>query len=344
MKTIQEPMVFATYYGSRLYGTVGPNSDTDIRGVFIPAKRDLLLDKAPQHYNFKEEADTAYMSLHYFLQLLTQGETNCLDMFFSYSNKEAQISTSPMYEELILNKDKLITKNVAKYLGYCRAQALKYSIKGDRIQNLEVFLSILDKMDNQATVTLEQAIALNKELVPDSTVIMGQEPYVKNNKKIGIRRKLVGTPMGEHVYTVLMDNQERYVMVAGHLFPATANLSSTKQALGKCLSQYGRRAYNAASDNGADHKALSHALRVTYQAMELLSTGCITFPLRGEKLDLVRQVKFKTTTMKYEEIVEMIERNINDIETNYLPQTALRAHPDTGWIEDFILSIYEKEK
>ena len=72
MHKLNEQLVFATLYGSKLYGTDSPTSDTDIRGVFIPNKRDLLLGTWPQHYVFKPEKDTdeqvdeQYLSLHYF--------------------------------------------------------------------------------------------------------------------------------------------------------------------------------------------------------------------------------------------------------------------------------------
>lgn len=36
-------------FGSHLYGTATPESDTDIKGVFLPELRDLLLARAPRH-------------------------------------------------------------------------------------------------------------------------------------------------------------------------------------------------------------------------------------------------------------------------------------------------------
>ena len=339
---LKETIVFSTYYGSRLYGTDGPDSDIDVRGVFLPLKHDLLLDRAPKQYSFKDHRDIAFMSLHRFLDLLTQGETNCLDMFFSYTNPKVQLATTSIYKELVENKDKLITKNIGKYLGYCKAQALKYSIKGDRIQNLEAFGQILDKLPNPGGITLGQALDCDKELIPDSTVVIDAGDYIKNDRKIGVRNKLVGTPMGEHVYAVTMDNQEEYLSVAGHLFPVEANITTTKNSINKCLASYGKRAFNAAADNGADFKALSHALRVAYQAEELLNTGMVTFPLRGPKLEQIRAIKFKTTPLHYEEIVDLIEQQIKHIEEDCIPNTKLPAKPDYAWIEQLILNLYEK--
>jgi hypothetical protein len=345
---IRGTVLFATYYGSKLYGTAGPNSDTDIRGVFLPLKEDCLLGKAPQHYNYKAEVkehcpdheDVSYLSLQYFLQLLTQGETNCLDMFFSYTNKSASISSSPAYEEMVANKDKLITKNVAKYLGYCKSQALKYSIKGDRIQNYEALLTLISDCKSPSSATLSDQLRWKLILGPGAAYAMGDPTdYMKGTKHIGRRFKISGSPLGDHCYMLICDNQERYLMVSDHLFPLNANLNTTADSIHKCLKSYGKRAFNAAEDNGADYKALSHALRVAYQAQELLRHGEIHFPLTGGALQTVREIKFKQTDMTYDDIVELIQSNIEIVENNLLT-TKLPEKPDWEWINGFILRQY----
>jgi len=339
---INEPLVFATVYGSHLYGTSSQGSDLDVRGVFLPSKKDLLLAKAPQHYNFIDpQRDTSYLSLHYFLKLLTQGETNCLDMFFSYTNKEAQLVTSPIYEELIANKDKLITRNVSKYLGYCKSQALKYSIKGDRIQNYEALRELIDSCTSPSSTTLGEWLVHCRIMGPDSG---DPEDYFKNNIHIGRRFKITDKRLGNHAYLLICDNKERYIMVSGHLFPQNANINSTKDSIKKCLASYGKRAVNAAEDNGADYKALSHALRVAYQSQMLLKTGEVTFPLPGSMLDVVRSIKFKTTTMSYEDIVDLIEENIRNIEQDFLPNSKLPNAADWDWINNFIFRQYGEQQ
>lgn len=348
MHKLNEQLVFATLYGSKLYGTDSPASDTDIRGVFIPNKRDLLLGTWPQHYVFKpekgtdEQVDEQYLSLHYFLKLLTQGETNCLDMFFSYTNKSASLVSSPVYEKLIANKDKIITCNITKYLGYCKSQALKYSIKGDRIANYEALREIISHCKNPSGVTLETELRYQCILGPGASYEMGDpEDYMKNNVHVGRRFPIKGSPLGEHCYLLLCDNKERFLMVSGHLFPLNANLNTTNDSIEKCLRSYGQRAFNAAVDNGADYKALSHALRVAYQAQELLRIGTITFPLQGSVLQTVREVKFKTTDMTYDDIIDLIKVNIEIVENN-LKTTTLPKQPDWGWINDFILQLYKE--
>lgn len=338
---INEPIVFATVYGSRLYGTDGPDSDMDVRGVFLPNKRDLLLDWAPKHYNLKEDRDTQYLSLQYFLKLLTQGETNALDMFFAYTSNTALIKSSEAYEEMVANKDKLITKNVSKYLGYCKSQALKYSIKGDKIQSYDALDKLISKCKNPSGVTLETELRYQCVIGPGADYAMGDpEDYFKGTTHIGRRFKIEKSPLGDHAYMLICDNKERYLLLSDHLFPLNANLNTTKDSIRKCLASYGKRAFNAAEDNGADYKALSHALRVAYQAQMLLKTGEIVFPLPQPMLDVVRSIKFKTTTMRYNDIVDLIEENIRNIEQDFLPNSKLPNANDYEWINKFILKHY----
>jgi hypothetical protein len=120
-----------------------------------------------------------------------------------------------------------------------------------------------------------------------------------------------------------------------------ATLNTTRDSIKKCLDSYGKRAFNAAADNGADYKALSHALRVAIQARHLLTRGEITFPLEGNELKTIRQIKFHETDMTYDAIVEYIESEIQIVEMA-LNLTTLPAQPDRKWIEEFLLNQYKE--
>lgn len=346
---MDEKIVFKTYYGSRLYGTAGPNSDTDIKGVFLPKKEDLLLCKTPKHFilntnksgaNTKDDTDESYLSLHYFIELLTQGETNALDMFFSFTNKEALIETSPIYEKMIENADKLITKNVSKYLGYCKSQAIRYSLKGDKLNNFNAFRDFLDNKTGH--VLLKDALLINNVIgFEDLEVKETSTEYFKGTKLIGKRNKIEGTPFGDHVYVLIAENKELYFMISDIKFQMNGTINENKGSLFKTLKSYGQRAENAAENKGADFKALSHAVRVLFQAEELLTTGKITFPLKGNNLQLVRDIKFRKTNMTYEQIVEFIEKKLKYIEDVILPNSKLRSKPDYNFINQFILDLYK---
>lgn len=142
---MDEQILFKCLSGSYLYGTNSESSDKDYKGVFLPFKQDLILQKAPRHYtsttgsdhqrNTADDVDETYYSLHYFLDLAAKGDTNAIDLLFAYTNKDAVIYSSSVWDQIIKNIDKILTKNVKAYLGYCKSQTIKYSIKGEKLNN-----------------------------------------------------------------------------------------------------------------------------------------------------------------------------------------------------------------
>ncbi len=77
-------------FGSHLYGTATPQSDIDYKAVYIPAARDILLqrvrgaisrpaDKAPGEKNAPGAVDHDMHSLQRYLELLAEGQTMALD-------------------------------------------------------------------------------------------------------------------------------------------------------------------------------------------------------------------------------------------------------------------------
>jgi predicted nucleotidyltransferase len=81
-------------YGSHLFGTATPQSDIDLKGVYLPKARDILLQRVkPSHVfsppkargqkNSPGDVDREIYSLQRFLSLLAEGQTTALDMLFA---------------------------------------------------------------------------------------------------------------------------------------------------------------------------------------------------------------------------------------------------------------------
>lgn len=348
---MKEKLLFKSLSGSYLYGTHSDSSDKDYKGVFIPDLKDLILEKAPKHYtsttgtntqkNTKDDVDETYYSLHYFLELAAKGDTNAIDILFSYTNKEAVIYIDPVFQEIINNIDKIITKNVKAYLGYCKSQCIKYSIKGDKLKNFKQFEKFLDyysdfKEDSQP-LTLGKALnwLLNEWVLSYEN----PEDYIIKDKVVGKRYKQNIPGFGNNCYVLKMDNKETYLMISDIKFQFLETVQDTKKKLKNVIDSYGKRAEAASNDNGVDWKAISHCLRVLYQVEELLTTNKITFPLVNA--DFIKSVKYNTSKMSYEEIMKLIEEKISVIENRLLPNSTLREKADYKWIEQFILKQYQ---
>src|ERR1700683_2655735 len=81
-------------FGSHLYGTATPESDLDLKGVYLPEARDILLQrvkatvtsnrvKAAGEKNEAGDVDSEFYSLQRYLDLLAEGQTVALDMLFA---------------------------------------------------------------------------------------------------------------------------------------------------------------------------------------------------------------------------------------------------------------------
>jgi len=68
-------------------------------------------------------------------------------------------------------------------------------------------------------------------------------------------------------------------MVCGKKMPFTSSIKSAREIAQRLVNDYGQRALQAERSEGIDWKALSHAVRVGREALELLHTGKITLPL-----------------------------------------------------------------
>lgn len=338
-----ETIIFKSLSGSRLYGTDNENSDMDIKGVFLPDKKDLLLNKAPKHYqistgndgekNNKEDIDETYYSLHYFLELATKGETNAVDLLFAYTNHNAIILNTDKWYKIISNIDKIITKNIKSYLGYCKNQSIRYSIRGDKLNNYRKFKDFCERHTHDIDKNGKRLSI--KEIFID---LLGDfEKYIPEPGKERIKFNRID--FGEHCYIETAWNGESYISISDKKIDLNDNVMDAVHKIMRTIESYGKRSENAASDNGADYKAISHCVRVICQVEELLTTNKITFPLK--KADFIKSIKYKTTSMNYNEIMEWIDEHIKNIEDNLLPKSTLREKADYKWIENFILSCYE---
>ena len=258
---MKEQVIYKALSGSKLYGTDNENSDTDIKGVFLPDRKDLILGKAPRHYksstgndqssNNKDDVDETYYSLHYFLELLVKGETNALDLFFSYTNKQAVLVNTPVWQSLIDNADKIINKNVSSYLGYCKAQAYKYSYKGNKLKDFQVFANFCREYQHREEWKdgKYQAMSLIGALKH-----YGAEHNMERPMPISEVIKI----FGNDVQIVAADNKELYLAIHGVKFIMHEQLMNILPNINRVIDSYGKRSEKAATNNGIDYKAISH--------------------------------------------------------------------------------------
>jgi predicted nucleotidyltransferase len=128
--------------GSRLYGTDLPDSDIDIRGVYVEPLAVTLSGFGEGHWQTSQEIrevdgithDTAMFELKKFIQLLKANESGALDIMFT---PECRVLTeSPLWAPLVdMRKEFLSHAVFAKFGSYSRAQfrRIKSTLDGTRV-------------------------------------------------------------------------------------------------------------------------------------------------------------------------------------------------------------------
>lgn len=292
-------ILFKAYHGSHLYGLNTEKSDTDFKGIVIPSPQEIKTNSAPNtcydnsvqksknQKNTATDTDSSFFTLKAFLRLCSEGQTVAVEMLFT--PRSLWVESSPEWEFLVANRDKLIHKNMGSFFNLARKQAYKYSVKGERIEANKVVLEWANQFPENDRLTkhlssLESLVSKYSHLVDTE-----KSPLIKFVTCLG--------PKQEEVLHLEVSNRKN---------PLTVTLKHFKKGLEKVLAQYGHRALQANQMGGADFKALSHAVRVGYEALELLQTHKLTFPLpqREEVLAIKQgQWSFPDTERKIESLL-----------------------------------------
>lgn len=319
MKTIA-----SIIFGSHLYGTDTATSDIDIKQVFVPGSQDILLqnairgtrqgpDKNPGEKNNPGDMDVEAYSLQKYLMLAAKCETGAIEMLFTpHANYEQPPSRE--WLEIVKNRDKFITRQCAPFVGYCRKQANKYGIRGSRVATVRSALDLLD-----------EAMVLGGHFKL-SILSLDIAELIDNNDHMSI----VKIELNDG--TVI-----KYWEVCGRKLQFTGSIKNAHSTVKRLFDEYGQRALAAEKNEGIDWKALSHAVRVGYEAIDLLSTGEIKFPL----VEANYLLKIKSGLLPYKEVADEIERLIQIVE-NAAEKSTLPEHPDTEWIDDFLYHCHRK--
>ena len=319
-------IVMETRFGSHLYGTDTAASDLDIKSVFIPPARNILLQRTKSVINIKTKSDNAVkntaedvdrevFALHRFLELAAQGKTVAMDVLFA---TEEHFTSPPTetWTAIRLNRHRLLSRQAKSFIGYVRQQANKYGIKGSRMAAARAVVS-----------ALENAL----DSLPGS-------------RKFGeLGDALEATFAGlEHVEFIDKPNPGgviiRHLSVCNRLAPYTQSLKETHAVFSRLLAEYGQRSAAAERNENIDWKALSHAVRVGRQAIELLGTGHVTFP-RPERAHLLA---IKTGRLAYSPVAEEIESLLDEVQ-DAAERSTLPEVPDYAWIDDFVAETYAAE-
>lgn len=305
-------------FGSHLYGTNTPSSDQDYKGIFKAELKDIILgkdsktiyeneiSKGENGRNTSEAVDCEWIELRKFISDCLSGQTYALDMVFAPENM--WIESSPEWRHIVDNKDKLLSKDVKPYIGYCRQQANKYGLKGSRLGELIRLLEWLNTLPKQ------------DQLINHIESFSQSEFLWREQKELNNQGRVI---------------EQDFLVVLEKRFPISATVKKMIESLDSIFAKYGSRAIEAERNNGVDWKAVSHAFRCMYQLEELADTGHIIFPLKeAQKLKDIKLGKIDWNILN-DELYSLMERTIKKVEDSNLPDK-----PDRKYWDNWIIKHY----
>jgi len=313
-------------FGSHLYGTNTPESDLDLKAIFLPTARQIVMGgfnksvntsrpKQPFERNHKDDVDMEAFSLDLFVVLLSQGQTVALDMLFAPLGMCRYASNDIwMFSELYNNRIELLNRNVNSFVGYAKQQAAKYGLKGFRVSALRATTELFASMPQHDKLgkhkDLLEAFVNSHATDPDNTI-----------------------RFSEHVNAA--GASETLFECCDKKVSLNATVKYGKAIFDKMFQAYGHRALLAEKNEGVDWKALSHAVRVNSEAIELLTTAQITFP----RPDRALLLQIKRGELPYKQVADIIEEGLKDLKSAQ-EVSILQDTPDFQWAEDFIFEVY----
>lgn len=297
--------------GSHLYGTDAPASDLDAQRVVVPDARAILLGRGIDSHGGLHGSktpgaeDVATHTLARFVAMALEGQTIAVELLFAPDIFHL-VEPSPVFRRLQEVRGVPIPRTIAAFVGYCRRQTAIYGAKGDRIRAAEAV----------------------RDLLAQAVECHGRQGRVGHVLAEGGHLPLLDA-FPDAVSTDSLPQADGRVLAAlvvfGRKMPERLALSDAHDLVRTLLAGYGKRAQAAATAQGADWKALSHAVRIGGQALELLSAGHLTLP--RPEADHLRAIKTGQADVEAvrAEIDVLLERVEAAQAASVLPETPDRA-------------------
>ncbi|AGS80993.1 hypothetical protein [Caulobacter phage Cr30] len=309
-------------FGSQLYGTATPNSDTDIKAVHIPDANEILLGctaraiknvtkEDNRQKNTAEDTDYESLSLHHYFKLLAEGQPMAIEVLDAPD--EMLLYKDPLWDYIREHRDKYLSKNIIPYLGYCKQQANKYGIKGSRVAAVRYTLNWFKEQEKK---------------------------YSSNAKLKELEWETFGFVEHTEIEKIPLANGDIiwHISCCGRKVPFGTKVKEAINVYQKLFDEYGQRALQAENNENIDWKAMSHAVRVGRQAIEYFSGNKLQFPL----LYAQELLEIKLGKRDFKEISVMIDDLLIEVEKAG-KASSLPEQPDHQFIEAMLLDIYRKE-
>lgn len=344
-------ILFSTVYGSKLYGTSTPTSDTDNKVVYVPALDDLLLGNKLKIYKKRFDAEgnpvgnsvtmpdggieTEYFPVHTFVRDFVDGQTYALEMAFAYlsygppKHSFGYTIEKPTYDFVREMVEKFSNAEVYSMVSFAMKQTFDYVKRGERLNDARKVLAAIDEVQSSTVPLVAHGgheARLDWEL--DGEMVLDHIAHLADLK--------TDVQNGGN-------KPQRSLEMNGRSYLESTTLAHLRIQVEKQIASFGDRS-TAAADTKVEHKSRSHAIRVYQQAIELLDTGTITFPRPNAEFLL----KVKEGREDPELVKQLLLDLDDEVQTKILTSTMRKKTPELQaaaeeWLLEQLHGFYDFE-
>lgn len=302
--------------GSHAYGTNIESSDTDIRGIALNTKKEILLGK-----NFEqvldEHTDTTIYSFNKIITLLCNSNPNVIEMCGLKPNHYLYVS--PIGQELLDNKKLFLSKKaVNSFGGYANQQ--------------------LYRLNQKAAHQMSQS-ALEKHIF--KTLEFMQTDFTKRYSSFdedSIKLYIDKAVQQGYDTEIFMDVNLTHYPLRDYC-SMWSELQSTVNSYGK-IGKRNKRAL----DHGKIAKHSMHLIRLYMMCLDILEKEEIN-TYREKEHDLLMDIRNGKYLDENDQPIPEFFEMVNDYEKRLLyakENTSLPEKPDYEKIDEFVASVNER--
>jgi predicted nucleotidyltransferase len=289
-------ILFLCIAGSHFFNLNTEKSDLDFRGIYLPSPQDIFSktyekqvslntkDRHEKKKNTNDDIDCTFYSIDEFLNLLSCGDFNMLELLYTPTDKIIQ--TSQEFQNLQELKQTFNPIDLSSFIGFVKKELKVYALESNSFERLSALKQFLE------TKNLDSVI---------QSYWSDVEEWCKKNKYA----KITTVPINKNNQSIPA------IEIASRIFIGTDRTRVLIRRLDGLLEKFGHRKKMQA-ENKMDYKGVSHAFRLLYEAESLIDKDMLELPFPSEKEQFLKKVKNQEISL--EEIEPIFMDKLNKVQ------------------------------
>lgn len=336
---MEHHLLFSTRYGSHLFGNHRPDSDTDWKHIVLPPISSLLLGETPRNVvvktnvtegvrNTRQDVDIEYIPLHVFARDFLSGQTYALELAYAveYTAADQQIHEPRFVEFCRELRARFLTNNIYAMSRYCAGMAELYEDKAERMRAAEAVYAVLHKFPKEAKI---------EDFV---------EPFESEMREVATR-------FPKYVAITTYERDKKGTLapcldLLGRSLHYTGTFYYWGGVVAGLILKYGKRTREIASDGKRDWRAMTHAVRIVHEGIELMRGNDLVFPFEATYCDYLRSIR--RGEHSYEDITQVIVEGLEELtrlaNVSLLPSASPELSRELEvWLLGWLVKLYAPE-